>query len=53
MYKYTDCIIQVSSMEARYKKTIEEMQRLEVKLADMEKEKKSVEKKYTQVLMET
>lgn len=39
-------------MEARSKKTIEELQKLEAKLSDVEKEKKAVEKKYSQVLQE-
>jgi hypothetical protein len=36
-------------MEERSKKTLEEVQRLEKELADSKKEKKSLEKKYTQV----
>lgn len=37
-------------MEERTKKTLEECKKLELKLSEAEKEKKSVEKKYVQVL---
>lgn len=37
-------------MEERTKKTLEECKRLELKLTEAEKEKKNVDKKYTQVM---
>ena len=36
-------------MEERTKKTLEECKKLELKLSEAEKEKKNVDKKYTQV----
>ena len=36
-------------MEERFKKTLEECKNLELKAVEAEKEKKNVEKKYTQV----
>lgn len=36
-------------MEERFKKTLEECKKLELKVVEAEKEKKNVEKKYTQV----
>ena len=38
-------------MEERTKKTLEECKRLELKLSEAEKEKKNVDKKYTQVMV--
>ncbi|XP_028519639.1 BRCA1-associated protein isoform X2 [Exaiptasia diaphana] len=46
----TEAADQVSAMEERSKKTMEEYQKLEVKLVDVEKEKKAFEKKYSQVV---
>ena len=37
-------------MEERTRKTLEECKRLELRLSDAEKEKKNMEKKYTQVI---
>lgn len=45
-----DAAEQVSSMEERTKKTLEECKKLELKLSEAEKEKKNVEKKYAQVV---
>ena len=39
-------------MEERTKKTLEECKKLEVKLSESEKEKKNLDKKYTQVLQD-
>lgn len=38
-------------MEERTKKTLEECKKLELKLSEAEKEKKNVDKKYTQVMV--
>jgi len=38
-------------MEERTKKTLAECKRLELKLSEAEKEKKNVDKKYTQVMV--
>ncbi|KAJ7388720.1 hypothetical protein OS493_035998 [Desmophyllum pertusum] len=45
-----DAVKQVGSMEERTKKTLEECKKLELKLSEAEKEKKNVDKKYTQVV---
>jgi len=45
-----DAAEQVNSMEERTKKTLEECKKLELKLSEAEKEKKNLEKKYTQVV---
>ncbi|KAJ7388721.1 hypothetical protein OS493_035999 [Desmophyllum pertusum] len=45
-----DAAKQVGSMEERTKKTLEECKKLELKLSEAEKEKKNVDKKYTQVV---
>ena len=39
-------------MEERTKKTLQECKKLEVKLSESEKEKKNLDKKYTQVLQD-
>ena len=39
-------------MEERTKKTLQECKKLEVKLSETEKEKKNLDKKYTQVLQD-
>ncbi|KAK3737456.1 hypothetical protein QZH41_008333, partial [Actinostola sp. cb2023] len=46
----TEAADQVGVMEERSKKTRQEVQRLEMKLVDAEKEKKGIEKKYSQVV---
>lgn len=45
-----DAAEQVSSMEERSQKTLEECKKLELKLAEAEKEKKNIQKKYEQVV---
>lgn len=39
-------------MEERTRKTLEECEKLEVKLSESEKEKKNLDKKYSQVLQD-